>query len=364
MTLTRTPNIRSDRVQGLRPQASGLTRRVANEDKLTALSDPRSASLVLPSVLWVYIGCSILRSHYALLALPFSLASLLVPRLDAGLFTRDDVTELDLPSLTLQAQQPNFNSFDLTSALPPAYITSSEGLQLPSTCGAYVGADEECTSSMTSLIVHFEDCGTIFVLAASSPRAYTLTTGETHFFGDCRMNVWVHEMTHAFDFARPTRQTLAPAWQAALAADSCAPDTYSLVNEVEDFAQVGVLTLAFMLTFELYNPATLFGNDCDILDTGPPGRHTAPPAELDPSRSFHSISANDSANVSSGPTGVDGGPSAAPTLPSGARVGFNFGVYIAQPGCANGLQLPTVNTCYNRIINGAVAYSLDYFFLD
>ncbi|KAJ6468662.1 hypothetical protein C8R47DRAFT_1151278 [Mycena vitilis] len=49
---------------------------------------------------------------------------------------------------------------------------------------------------------------------------------------------------------------------------------------------------------------------------------------------------------------------------SQAGTGFNFGVYIAQPGCANGLQLPTVNTCYNRVINGAVAYSLDYFFLD
>ncbi|KAF8188868.1 hypothetical protein K438DRAFT_2019206, partial [Mycena galopus ATCC 62051] len=48
---------------------------------------------------------------------------------------------------------------------------------------------------------------------------------------------------------------------------------------------------------------------------------------------------------------------------SQAGTGFNFGVYIAQPGCENGLQLPTVNTCYNRIINGAVAFSLDYFFI-
>ncbi|KAJ6473766.1 hypothetical protein C8R45DRAFT_1163069 [Mycena sanguinolenta] len=48
---------------------------------------------------------------------------------------------------------------------------------------------------------------------------------------------------------------------------------------------------------------------------------------------------------------------------SQAGTGFNFGVYIAQPGCANGLQLPTVNTCYNRIINGAVALNLDYFFV-
>ncbi|KAJ6450784.1 hypothetical protein C8R45DRAFT_946605 [Mycena sanguinolenta] len=30
--------------------------------------------------------------------------------------------------------------------------------------------------------------------------------------------------------------------------------------------------------------------------------------------------------------------------------GFNFGVYIAEPACENGLQLPTVNNCYNRVI--------------
>ncbi|KAJ6492292.1 hypothetical protein C8R45DRAFT_990857 [Mycena sanguinolenta] len=48
---------------------------------------------------------------------------------------------------------------------------------------------------------------------------------------------------------------------------------------------------------------------------------------------------------------------------SQAGTGFNFGVYIAQPGCANGLQLPTVNTCYNRVINGAVAFNLDYYFI-
>ncbi|KAJ6468661.1 hypothetical protein C8R47DRAFT_1151277 [Mycena vitilis] len=304
-----------------------------------------------------------------LVALPFSLAS----PFNTGSATRD-VTELDLPSLTLQAQQPNFNSFDLTSALPPAYITLSEGIQLPSTCVAFVGADQECTSDMTALSVKFEDCGspytvcrcvdaemsmdtvldrlgrvpvglrryagTIIVLAASSPRAYTLTTGDSHFFGDCRMDIWVHEMTHAFDFAQSARQTLAPAWEAALAADSCAPDTYSLTNEVEDFAQVSVLTvysllygelpsgfaadcmsnqLAFMLTFELYDPGPLFGNDCDIIDTGPPGRHTAPPTELDPSRSFHSISANDSTDASPGPTAVNGGAGAAPTLANSAH---------------------------------------------
>ncbi|KAJ6468660.1 hypothetical protein C8R47DRAFT_803728 [Mycena vitilis] len=43
--------------------------------------------------------------------------------------------------------------------------------------------------------------------------------------------------------------------------------------------------------------------------------------------------------------------------------GFNFGVYIAEPGCENGLQLPTVNTCYNRLlVGGVVGFNLDYYF--
>lgn len=62
----------------------------------------------------------------------------------------------------------------------------------------------------------------------------------------------------------------------------------------KDFAQVGLITvymllyggnlppglisdcmsnqLAFMLTFELFDPGPLFGNNCDIIDTGPPAR--------------------------------------------------------------------------------------------
>ncbi|KAF7346613.1 hypothetical protein MSAN_01798800 [Mycena sanguinolenta] len=48
---------------------------------------------------------------------------------------------------------------------------------------------------------------------------------------------------------------------------------------------------------------------------------------------------------------------------SQSGAGFSFGVYIAQAGCSNGLQLPKVNTCYNRVINGAVALNIDYFFI-
>ncbi|KAJ7505908.1 hypothetical protein B0H11DRAFT_2334921 [Mycena galericulata] len=44
--------------------------------------------------------------------------------------------------------------------------------------------------------------------------------------------------------------------------------------------------------------------------------------------------------------------------------GFDFGVYIAEPGCENAAQLPTVDTCYNYLINGEIALSLDFYFLD
>jgi hypothetical protein len=36
--------------------------------------------------------------------------------------------------------------------------------------------------------------GTVVILADTAPHAYTLTTGDTHFFGDCEMNAWVHEV--------------------------------------------------------------------------------------------------------------------------------------------------------------------------
>ncbi|KAJ6489016.1 hypothetical protein C8R45DRAFT_250294 [Mycena sanguinolenta] len=256
----------------------------------------------------------------------------------------DSILEIPLPSLSLRPQQPNFDSFDLTSALPPASITQSESIDLPSNCAAYVGEGQECTSEMTATTVVFEDCGdafvvcrcadadmtmdtvldrfgrvpvglrryagTVVVLTDSSPHAYTLTTGDTHFFADCEMDTWVHEFTHSYDFAAATWQSSAPGWTEALAADSCVPDDYSLTNELEDFAQVSVIMiyllvyselppgfvadcmanqLAFMSSLELYNPETLFGNDCHITGTGPVARHTLPPSVLDPSRTFQTL---------------------------------------------------------------------------
>jgi hypothetical protein len=40
-------------------------------------------------------------------------------------------------------------------------------------------------------------------------------------------------MTHAFDFATATWQSSASGWAAAIEADSCVPDVYSLKNEIE-----------------------------------------------------------------------------------------------------------------------------------
>ncbi|KAJ7159781.1 hypothetical protein C8R46DRAFT_1039050 [Mycena filopes] len=289
--------------------------------------------------------------------LPLSWASPLSGR---GNSTGYVMFDSDAP-ITLRPQQPSFDAVDLTAALPPAYTTQSTVLAaLPPNCAEFVGPGQECTApaGMTAVSVLFEDCGdeflvcrcadaemsldvvlerfgsvpvglrryagTIVVLSDPEPngaRAYTLFTGDTHFFGLCGSDVWVHELTHAFDFALVTHQTSAPGWQAALDADTCVPDAYSQTNQVEDFAQLGVLMiyaqlhngnlppgfssdcmsnqLAFMHALALYDPGPLFGNSCNIVDGGPPARHSLPPAVLDPSRSFRPLSVGGSASATS-----------------------------------------------------------------
>ncbi|KAJ7765931.1 hypothetical protein DFH07DRAFT_955597 [Mycena maculata] len=226
----------------------------------------------------------------------------------------------------VEPQEPDFSSFDPIPTLPPAYITQSQSIDLPAYCVSFVGNALECSTNMTALQVQFEDCGsgftvcrcadaemsmdtvldrfgrvpvglhryagTIIILSDTSPHVYNITTGQTHFFADVQMNSWVHEMMHAFDFSDPNMEMSAPGWAAAIAADSCVPDNYSLTNRVEDFAQVSVLKVYSLLyggnlppgTFELYNPGPLFGNNCDIVDNGPPASHTEPPAVLHPSQ--------------------------------------------------------------------------------
>ncbi|KAJ7830407.1 hypothetical protein B0H14DRAFT_3872619 [Mycena olivaceomarginata] len=191
---------------------------------------------------------------------------------------------------------------------------------LPTNCAEYVGGPE-CLSSMTATAVTYEDCGdaftvcrrppgsravglrrfvgTVFVLENNATRAYTnLSTGDIHLFGDCAMDTWIHEASHTFDFAFfpsfvPSNTT---GWQQAIADDSCVPDSYSLRNRVEDFAQMSVLKiymllhnghlppgfesaclshqLDFMGTLPLYNAQNLFGNTCAINDGSFGPRHS------------------------------------------------------------------------------------------
>ncbi|KAJ7680061.1 hypothetical protein B0H17DRAFT_1077265 [Mycena rosella] len=249
-----------------------------------------------------------------------SLASSLLPPRAA------EPAELPFPPLTLQPQALDFSTFDLTSALPPASITLTKSIPLPLHW-------RSCTVEMTSMNVTFEDCGThspmdtvldrfgrvpvglrryagtVVVLGDSTAHAYTLTNGDTHFFGDCAMDTWVHEITHAFDFAGGLLSN-SSGWNAALAADSCVPDDYSARNQVEDFAQVSVLKtymllhgdlppgfesscmqnqLNYMDSLALYNPQPMFGDTCHINDNGPPARHTQAPAVLDASRTFQTV---------------------------------------------------------------------------
>ncbi|KAJ7189434.1 hypothetical protein GGX14DRAFT_580730 [Mycena pura] len=261
-----------------------------------------------------------------------------------------------LPRLKLTPQHTDFSSFDLMVDLSSASSTSSPLLHLPSSCAQYVGAGLECAAGMTAAHVQFEDCGepftvcrcadaamslatvadrlgrvpvglrryagVLFVMGTTEPgpSAYTLPSGDIHLFGDCAVDTWVHETMHAFDFSVDGSgiliQSGSPGWAAALAADTCAPDDYSLTNQVEatwkDFAQVGVLytytllhggtlppgfvvacmahQLAFMAALPLFDPMQLFGNDCAITNSGPAARHTKAPQTLDPSRTFGVVS--------------------------------------------------------------------------
>ncbi|KAJ7112814.1 hypothetical protein C8R43DRAFT_1040213 [Mycena crocata] len=261
--------------------------------------------------------------------------------------SRDVSSEANLSSYTLRPQEKQL-SFDLTPLLSPAYTTLTQPLvPAPTGCtsSAYNSTDE-CTAEMTALSVRFEDCGDSFTVCRCSnatmsmgtvierlgrvpvglrryaghvvalknnetePHAYTLTvTGDTRLFGDCEMNIWVHEMMHAFDLATDATQSGTTRWRAALKADSCVPDNYALTNAIEAFAQLGVLKtymllhsgslprgfsaacmrnqLTFLNTLSLFDPGPLFGNTCAIKDNGPPARHTIPPATLDISRTFN-----------------------------------------------------------------------------
>ncbi|KAJ7641933.1 hypothetical protein FB45DRAFT_738910 [Roridomyces roridus] len=232
------------------------------------------------------------------------------------------IQEIPLPALTLPAQQPNFNGFDLTSALPPASILSAVPVPLPASCSGYLGApgtNSECltTTGMSALSIQFEDCGTPFVVCRcadaqmsmdvaldrfsrvpvglrryASTIAVMATQTEANAFLKC---TYAFQLTHAYDFSGTTSYASATsAWLDALSTDSCVPDAYSQTNAVEDFAQTGVLNvymlifggnlppgfqtacmsnqLAYVNSLPLFNTETLFGNTCDIVNSGPPAR--------------------------------------------------------------------------------------------
>lgn len=130
--------------------------------------------------------------------------------------------------LTLTAQQDSFNFTLLPNYLPRATSSVTPLQTLPATCLA----NTECTATITATNVTFSDCGspwticrceggkydpvsldtavdrlaripvglrryiaTIILLGDDSPHAYTLTTGEIHFFGDIGMDGWLHEVS-------------------------------------------------------------------------------------------------------------------------------------------------------------------------
>ncbi|KAK7055955.1 hypothetical protein R3P38DRAFT_2849808 [Favolaschia claudopus] len=268
--------------------------------------------------------------------------------------------EIELPPLpsTLHVQASSFN-FDLEKALPPASSTLAQLADLPSNCALEQGAGGECSqSSMVATNVTYEDCGdafticrcndanmtmdiavdrlarvpvglrrfvgTAFVLGDATTHAYTnLSTGDIHLFGDSAMDTWIHEASHAFDFSSSySVPSSSDAWQDAISNDTCVPDRYSLLNRVENFAQMSVIKiymllhsgnlppgfqadcmskqLDFMDSLPLYNANNLFGNTCAI---DPPGaRKTNPPALLDASRTFMTVSLDPTPNPSETPT--------------------------------------------------------------
>ncbi|KAJ7053591.1 hypothetical protein C8F01DRAFT_1260570 [Mycena amicta] len=282
---------------------------------------------------------------------------------------RGQPAEIALPTLSgLLRPQQTALPFDLAlhNALSPVPIVSQTPLpSLPPPCAAFLGPTSDSTTEchpssgaeLTAYNITFEDCGAAaaFTLCYCSnaemsldtaidrlarvpiglrrfvgivmvmplgggndtmPRAYTeLYSGEIHLLGDCQLDTWVHEATHAFDYA-PTSAESAPisdntAWQTAIQSDTCTTDNYALTNRVEDFAQISVTLIytllhsnnpppglelacmqnqiSFLRNRPEYNPETLFGNRCDIPDGAAGVRHNATPAILDATRTFQTV---------------------------------------------------------------------------
>ncbi|KAG6917845.1 hypothetical protein DXG01_000750 [Tephrocybe rancida] len=141
--------------------------------------------------------------------------------------------------------------------------------------------------------------GTVLVSPDKETHAYTLTSGDIHMFGDPEADTWVHEATHAFDWASGKPLSGTPEWEQAIGNDTCVPDTYSATSAGEDFAQMAVMKIfslihsdslpdgwsldcmshqmQYMANLPLFNKGDLFGGSCAIAGSDPYSRHSKAP---------------------------------------------------------------------------------------
>ena len=82
------------------------------------------------------------------------------------------------------------------------------------------------------------------------------------FFNLTSFDTFVHESTHAQDYATNNQQYGGPAWEAAVAEDTCVADAYAKRNNVEAYAQAMVTYLYKLL---LPNDASVKGNATDCM---------------------------------------------------------------------------------------------------
>ncbi|KAJ7584060.1 hypothetical protein C8J56DRAFT_863494 [Mycena floridula] len=232
-----------------------------------------------------------------------------------------------LGALTQKPQQAGLN---FTEVLSLPTFTSQVLPLTPDRCASFTGVGKECTATMTATNISYADCGapfticrcsdaeislgvsidtlgrvpiglrryfeTIMVMAGGSLGAHAYTfpvSGEAHFFGNCLVNTWIHEATHAADGALGiTADDVGGAWAQAVASDTCVPDAYAQTNIVEDLAQMSVLKIYLLLNnnqmpagfsaacmsnqlavldgLALYDSSTMFGNTCAF---DPPAQH-------------------------------------------------------------------------------------------
>lgn len=103
----------------------------------------------------------------------------------------------------------------------------------------------------------------------SSLSAFPDTSANAYSSGDqiavfnlTGFDVFIHESTHSQDWATNNHQYGSPAWDAAIAADSCVADYYAKVSNVEAYAQAMVTYLYKLL--QPFDP-TVAGNVTDCM---------------------------------------------------------------------------------------------------